>query len=71
MMNTPEVEYITTATGYSMLSGSMVPNNVFMFGSLVDWSEREYTAKEIVQRLNMQLAMKIKGYQRYTRIFRH
>ena len=66
MMNTPEVEYITTATGYSMLSGSTVPNNVFMFGSLVDWSEREYTAKEIVQRLNMQLATKIKGAQAFT-----
>jgi HAE1 family hydrophobic/amphiphilic exporter-1 len=66
MLNTPEVEYITTATGYSMLSGSMVPNNIFMFGSLVDWSEREYTAKEIVQRLNMQLAMKIKGARAFT-----
>ncbi len=32
MMNTPEVEYITTATGYSMLSGSML---LIMYSCLV------------------------------------
>ncbi len=37
-----------------------------MFGSLVDWSEREYTAEEVIQRLNVQLATKIKGAQAFT-----
>ena len=31
VMAYPEVEYVTTATGYSMLAGSMIPNNGFMF----------------------------------------
>lgn len=65
-INTPEIEYTTTATGYSLLSGSMTPNNVFMFISLKDWSERDLTAKEVIQKLNMQLAMKIKGAQAFT-----
>lgn len=61
----PEVEYVTTATGYSLLSGSMVPNNGFMFITLTDWSERAFTANEIIQRLNMELAVKIKGAQAF------
>jgi HAE1 family hydrophobic/amphiphilic exporter-1 len=66
MMSTPEIEYTTTATGYSLLSSSMAPNNVFMFLSLKDWSEREYTAKEVIQRLNMRLAKEIKGARAFT-----
>lgn len=62
-MNMPEVKYVTTATGYSMLSGSMVPNNGFMFVTLTDWSERSATAKEIIQQLNIALSQKIKGAQ--------
>lgn len=63
VMKYPEVQYITTANGYSMLSGSMAPNNGFMFVTLIDWGERENTANEITQRLNMELASKIKGAQ--------
>ena len=66
MMSTPEIAYTTTATGYSLLSSSMAPNNVFMFLSLKDWSEREYTAKEVIQRLNMRLAKEIKGARAFT-----
>ena len=39
-----EVEFITTATGYSMLSGAMSSNAGFIFVSLKDWKEREATA---------------------------
>ncbi len=61
----PEAQFVTTAAGYSLLSGSMVPNNGFMFVTLKDWSEREFTAKEIIQKLNMELAQKIKGAQAF------
>jgi HAE1 family hydrophobic/amphiphilic exporter-1 len=48
-----EVEFITTAAGFSLLSGSMSPNSGFIFVSLKDWSRRQATAKEVVARLNM------------------
>ncbi|HUV78517.1 MAG TPA: multidrug efflux RND transporter permease subunit [Desulfobacterales bacterium] len=48
-----EVEHITTATGFSLLSNSMSSNAGFIFVSLKDWGEREKTAKEIVRRLNV------------------
>jgi len=50
-----EVEFITAAAGYSMLSGSMSSNAAFVFCALEDWSEREKTAKEVVQLLNKDL----------------
>ena len=31
LLNYPEVQYLTNVSGYSMLSGSMIPNNGFMF----------------------------------------
>ncbi len=60
----PEIEYATTAAGYSMLSGSMLPNGGFIFLSLTDWSKRDLTAEEIVQKLN-RLLYKIKGAQAF------
>ena len=52
LMEFDEVEYVTTATGYSMLSGAMTSNSGMLFVSLKDWSERDYTALEIVNRAN-------------------
>ena len=65
LLNYPEVEYVTTATGYSLLAGSMIPNNAFMFVSLTNWDDRELTANEVVERLNVELFMKIKGAQAF------
>ncbi|WP_020527635.1 efflux RND transporter permease subunit [Flexithrix dorotheae] len=65
LMSTPEIEYVTTATGFSLLSGAMSSNNGFMFVTLKDWGDRELTAREVVQKVNMQLAMKIKGAQAF------
>nr|WP_319392485.1 multidrug efflux RND transporter permease subunit [uncultured Desulfobacter sp.] len=48
----PEVEYVTNATGFSMLSSSMGPNYGFVFASLKDWDEREKTADELVNEVN-------------------
>ncbi len=61
----PEVEYVTTATGFSLLSGAMSSNNAFMFVTLSDWADRENTAKEVVQKVNILLATKIKAAQAF------
>lgn len=50
--NHKEVQYITTAAGYSLLSGAMSTNAAFLFLSLVDWDEREATAQDVVNALN-------------------
>jgi len=63
VLNDPDIKYITNATGFSLLSGSMSSNNGFMFVTLSDWSDRSRTAKEVVQQLNIKLAGKIKGAQ--------
>ena len=47
-----EVEYVTAATGFSLISGSMSSNAGFVFVSLIDWGEREKTANELVAALN-------------------
>ncbi len=65
LLKYPEVEYVTNATGYSMLSGAMAPNNAFMFVTLKKWSEREATVKEVIDRVNRELAQKIKGAQAF------
>ena len=66
LVNTPEIEYTTTASGYSLLSSSFAPNNVFFFLSLTNWSERDLTAKQVIEKINAELAMKIKGAQAFS-----
>ena len=50
--NYEEVQFITTATGFSLISGSMSSNAGFVFVSLKDWKDREKTAIEVVALLN-------------------
>ena len=57
--NYTEVEFITTATGFSLLSGSMSSNAGFIFVSLKDWAQRNTTAREVVDRLNKDFASQI------------
>ncbi len=47
-----EVNFTTTATGFSMLSGSMGTNAAFLFLSLKDWAQREKTVRDLVNNLN-------------------
>ncbi len=61
LMDYEEIKFVTTAAGYSMLSSSMTSNSAMIFGSLIDWSDREMTAAQIVAKLNAQLAAEIKG----------
>ncbi len=65
LMSMPEIEYVTNATGFSLLSGAMSSNSGFMFASLKNWDDRDKTAKEVVQAVNIQLAQKIKGAQAF------
>ena len=61
LMNMPEIEYVTTVAGYSLISGSNSTNTAFLFVSLKPWSERELTAKAISQRINQIFFARIKG----------
>jgi len=63
LMDYPDVQFVLNATGYSMLSGSNIPNNGFMFVTLRNWSERDITVKEMVQKVNARLGSEIKGAQ--------
>ena len=65
LMEIDEVEFVTTATGYSILSGAMTSNTGFLFVSLDDWSERDATAAEIIARVNGKFAKSIKGAQAF------
>jgi HAE1 family hydrophobic/amphiphilic exporter-1 len=63
ILNNPDIEYLTTLGGYSILAGSAVPNNGFMFVTLTEWGDRDLTAKEVINNLNIEFAQKIKGAQ--------
>lgn len=58
-----EVEYVTAATGFSLISGSMSSNAGFVFVSLKDWDEREKTANDVVAALNKDFQMQVKEGQ--------
>jgi len=58
-----QVEFITSAAGFSLLSGSFSSNAGFVFVSLKDWSDRNKTAKEIVQLLNVDFHSQINEAQ--------
>ena len=64
LSNVDEIDMVTTATGFSLLSGAMSTNAGFMFVSLKDWGERgDATAKLVQRKLNMAFAQQIKGAQ--------
>ena len=58
-----EVDYVTTATGFSMLSGSMGTNSGFFFISLKDWDQRDKTATDLVNQLNREFFMAVNEAQ--------
>jgi HAE1 family hydrophobic/amphiphilic exporter-1 len=61
-----QIQYVTTATGYSMLSGAFSTNTSFFFLSLKDWEERENTALQLAQILNRNFYVKIKSGQTFS-----
>jgi len=56
-----EVDFVTTATGYSILSGAMTSNTGFLFISLNNWSERDFTAEQLIAKVNQKLSDEIQG----------
>ena len=58
-----EVEFITTAAGFSLLSGSMSSNAGFVFVSLKDWAKRKTTANELVERMNVDFFLNVNEAQ--------
>lgn len=50
----PEVEFVTTAAGFNMLTSANASNTGIMFISLVDWDLREKTALDLVRELNIE-----------------
>jgi HAE1 family hydrophobic/amphiphilic exporter-1 len=63
LMEYEEVDYVTAAPGFSLLSGAMTPNSGFLFVSLAEWSERSLTAEQLVVELNRRLSSEIQGAQ--------
>jgi HAE1 family hydrophobic/amphiphilic exporter-1 len=57
------IEYVTTISGYSMLSGAMIPNTGFIFVSTRDWGERDENVTSFVYELNREFHQKIKAAQ--------
>ncbi len=63
LLNVPEVKYVTNAAGFNMLAdGSKTSSVGFMFITLKDWSERDKTAKDVINLLNQKL-QSVKGAQ--------
>jgi HAE1 family hydrophobic/amphiphilic exporter-1 len=61
----PEVEYVTSAAGYSLLAGSMSPNSGFIFVSLSNWAERDRTVAEVIQAVNGMLYVGVNEAQAF------
>jgi HAE1 family hydrophobic/amphiphilic exporter-1 len=61
------VEFYTTITGYSMLTGGYSTNSVFIFVACKEWGERgsENTTTKIIQRLNMAFRQQIQQAQTF------
>lgn len=59
LMEDKDIEYVTAVTGFSMLSGAMIPSNAFLFIKLVNWDERERSANEIIVATNATLRKNI------------
>lgn len=65
MLRHPEIEYVTNATGYSLLSGAMASNTGFAFASLRNWADRDKTAKEMIEIINKELSLEINKAQAF------
>ncbi len=59
LMADENVEFVTAVTGFSLLSGAMIPNNAVLFVKLKNWHERAFTANELIARTNHMLNREI------------
>jgi len=58
-----EVQFVTAVSGFNLLSGSMSTNSGVVFITLTDWKERDITALELAQKLNVAFYMGIPDAQ--------
>ncbi len=58
-----EIEYVSTVSGYNLLSSSMSTNWGMCFLTLKDWKERDVTALELAKKLNAAFYMNISEAQ--------
>jgi HAE1 family hydrophobic/amphiphilic exporter-1 len=58
-----EVQYVTTVSGFNLLSGSMSTNSGVVFITLTDWKKRDITALELAKKLNVAFYMDIPDAQ--------
>ncbi len=63
LLKSEDIEYVTTAAGFSLLTGSYITNAGFLFVSLKNWDERDKTAKEIIDILNIDFRSSINEAQ--------
>ena len=54
-----DIEYFSSIPGYSLLTGGMSTSNASVFVTLKEWSEREKTASQIINELNITFRQKI------------
>ncbi len=52
ILQVEQVDMVSTASGYSLLSGTNSTNAAFLFVSLKPWDERELTADEVILKIN-------------------
>ena len=63
--NVEEVDMVTTAAGFSLLSNTSSTNAAFLFISLKNWDERDLTAEQVIQKINKLLYTHIKEAQAF------
>ena len=61
----PGIDMVTTASGFSLLSGAMSTNAGFMFVTASDWGERRWTVAQVMRRINYRLATEVSGGQAF------
>ena len=54
-----EVQYVSSAAGFSIFTQSYTPNVGLFFVSLRDWGERNRTANQVIEALNRQFATQV------------
>ncbi len=59
LMQEADIDYVTSVTGYSVLSGAMIPNSAFLFVKLKNWDDRELGMNDIIKRTNKGLTSTI------------
>ena len=58
-----DIEHVSTSAGFSLLTGSYITNSGILFVALKNWDERDKTAKEIINILNIDFRSSINEAQ--------